>query len=576
MNIRRNLLISLASMSKNTPYIMKRIYRYLLITVLALGSSFYSCETIELENLNDPNNLTPDLADANNLLNSVQLSYRAAQLTFSDNAAALVRIDYFFGRDYFANLGSGTLNGPWGNLYSAMLPDIANIEILNTDDTDLSFHLGIAKTMQAHLMMQLVDFLGDIVWTEANNPSEFPTPMLDDDQSVYEAAIEVLDEGLMYLNMAPDDAPTGVIDLFHADSGDETAKWIKVNNTIRMRYNLTTGNYGAVLNPAAQFADVIDDAADDFEFPYGTNVQQPDNRHPDYGADYTDSGANIYQSHWLMGLMDSRNDPRTRYYFYRQNECTPGASCDPEGDGETLQCSLQTPPVHYTQGGFTFCYLENGYWGRDHGNEEGTPPDNFTRTAVGVYPAGGEFDDDAFGNVGLGTGAGGFGIEPIFLSSYVDFMRADAALSMNMAGQAATYLESAMTKSIAKVQSFGANDPDADLSFEPSSDDVAAYIADTVAAFNSASGEDQWDVLGEQYFIALFGGGTDAYNFYRRTGNPTTLQPNLEPNPGAFPRTFLYPSNEVIANPNIVQRTDNATQVFWDTNPAGPAFPPAN
>ncbi|MBT8272058.1 MAG: SusD/RagB family nutrient-binding outer membrane lipoprotein, partial [Bacteroidia bacterium] len=193
-----------------------------------------------------------------------------------------------------------------------------------------------------------------------------------------------------------------------------------------------------------------------------------------------------------------------------------------------------------------------------------------------IYPAGGEFDDDAFGNVGLGTGAGGFGIEPIFLSSYVDFMRADAALSMNMAGQAATYLESAMTKSIAKVQSFGANDPDADLSFEPSSDDVAAYIANTVAAFNSASGEDQWDVLGEQYFIAVFGGGTDAYNFYRRTGNPTTLQPNLEPNPGAFPRSFLYPSNEVIANPNIVQRTDNATQVFWDTNPAGPAFPPAN
>ncbi|MBT8253937.1 MAG: SusD/RagB family nutrient-binding outer membrane lipoprotein, partial [Bacteroidia bacterium] len=112
----------------------------------------------------------------------MQLSYRAAQITFSDNAAALTRIDYFFGRDYFANLGSGTLNGPWGNLYSAMLPDIANIEILNTEDTDLSFHLGISKTMQAHLMMQLVDFLGDIPWSEANNPSEFPTPMLDDDE----------------------------------------------------------------------------------------------------------------------------------------------------------------------------------------------------------------------------------------------------------------------------------------------------------------------------------------------------------------------------------------------------------
>ena len=43
-----------------------------------------------------------------------------------------------------------------------------------------------------------------------------------------------------------------------------------------------------------------------------------------------------------------------------------------------------------------------GYWGRDHGNDEGTPPDNFTRTASGVYPAGGSFDgsEDVFLYVG--------------------------------------------------------------------------------------------------------------------------------------------------------------------------------
>ena len=189
-----------------------------------------------------------------------------------------------------------------------------------------------------------------------------------------------------------------------------------------MRYNLTTGNNQAVLNAT----NVIEDAADDFAFPYGTNVQQPDNRHPDYAADYTDSGANIYQSNWLMKLMNDNDDPRRRYYFYRQDPCTPGASCDPDGDGETLSCSLESAPVHYITGGFSFCFLENGYWGRDHGDTDGTPPDNFTRTAVGVYPAGGRFDDDAFSNVGLGVGAGGFGIEPIFLSSYVDFMRAEA------------------------------------------------------------------------------------------------------------------------------------------------------
>lgn len=557
---------------------MKKIYKYLLMTVLATGTLFYSCETVELENLVDPNALNPTQADANNLLNNIQLAYIGAQATFNNRSAELTRIDYMFGRDYFDNYGSGTMNGPWGSLYSSMLPDIAVLEALNADENiDLNFQLGMAKTMQAHLMMQLVDFLGDIVWTEANNPSEFPSPMLDDDASVYTAALDVLASAAGNLSAAdavdPDssDKPSSdITDLFHPEAGDEITKWIKINNTIAMRANLTLGNYPAVLNAT----NVISDADDDFAFSYSTNELQPDNRHPDYAADYTDSGANIYQSNWMMNLMDTSGDPRTRYYFYRQDPCTPGASCDPDGDGETLQCSLQTPPPHYA--GYTYCYLENGYWGRDHGNDEGTPPDNFTRTAVGVYPAGGRFDDDAFSNVGLGLGAGGAGIEPIYLSSYVDFMRAEAALASSMPGTAASYLESGMTKSIAKVQSFGELDGSADLSYEPSAGAVASYISNVVANFNGGSSDDQWNILAEQYFTAIFGGSADAYNFYRRTGYPDTVQPNLEPNPGVFPRTFLYPNSEVIANPNVLQRTDNATQVFWDTKPAGPAFPPAN
>ena len=61
---------------------------------------------------------------------------------------------------------------------------------------------------------------------------------------------------------------------------------------------------------------------------------------------------------------------------------------------------------------------------------------------------------------------------------------------------------------------------------------------------------DEWDdasdkmnVLGMQYFVAQYGNGLDAYNFYRRTGYPTTLQPNIEPNPGGFIRSFFYPAN---------------------------------
>jgi len=39
---------------------------------------------------------------------------------------------------------------------------------------------------------------------------------------------------------------------------------------------------------------------------------------------------------------------------------------------------------------------------------------------------------------------------------------------------------------------------------------------------------------------------------------------------------MFYPNQAVTANPNITQKSDHTVQVFWDNNPAGPAFPIAN
>jgi len=612
---------------------MKRIYKFLLMTVVATSTLFYSCETTEMEILASPNELSPDQADADLLLNTVQKAYRSSQITFNDLSGEMSRIDYMFGREYFSNYPGGTLDGPWNNLYSSMIPDIEAMEALNSSDNDLSFHLGIAKAMQAHTMMQLVDFLGDIVWAEANQPNEYPAPNLEDDAGVYAAAEAMLDEAMGYLNNAS--GAGSATDLYY---GGDVSKWKKLVNTLKMRANLTKGNWQAV----ADATDVIASNADDFEFAYGTQALSPDTRHPDYAEDYTSSGANIYQSNWLMSLMMGSTDewhdlwangsngywvpgdpvpgdPRRRFYFYRQTWNTPGqgsnlffsgysyvypdefsSGAGSTADGETLQCSLQSVPGHLqlTPDAATWCGLMNGYWGRMHGNDEGTPPDNFTRTAVGVYPAGGSFDNQpdvpdyayygslsAFphGAVGLGNGGGGNGIEPIYLASYVDFMKAEANMHLGNHAAAATHLEAGMTKSMTKVISFGSKDSNADTSLFPSSAEITAYVDGMVAEFNAAAAssatdgfgfpvaKDKMDILGEQYFIAMFGGAGDAYNFVRRTGYPRTLSRMIEPNPGTFPRTLLYPSGEVSANSNILQRTDNATKVFWDNGVTNPA-----
>lgn len=606
---------------------MKRIYKFLILTVLATGTMFYSCETLELEELASPNALAEDQADPALLFNNIQLSYRNAMDTFNAIGGDLSRTDYMFGRNYFNNFGPNSLNGPWASLYTSMIPDIAAMEEkAAADETlNLTFHIGAAKTMQAHLMMVLVDYLGDIVWSEAFNP-EFPQPVVDDDSAVYDAALTVLAQGKTSLNTALTDfnndqlIVNDILDMFFAQGSPNSSsieRWIRLNNTIKMRADLTTGNYAGVINAT----DILGEG-DDFYFEYGTNELNPDTRHPDYDADYRSDGANIYQSNWMMDLMcgdfgelSANDDPRRRYYFFRQNWRTPGSfslfedvdglfgppgliyTSSGDGNGETLQCSLQETPTHlqFTPDEEYWCSMRLGYWGRMHGNDEGTPPDNFLRTATGVYPVGGSFDGiaDAFPyvgvfpnlgqQVGLGRGAGGAGILPVVMASFPDFWKSEAYLATGQPAMASMYFEAGITKSIDFVTDFGSRDATGDYSNAPDATTISDFIANKVAEFDSAPTEStldgfgwptvkgKWELHGEQYFIAMYSASADGFNYVRRTGGPDSMARSIEEIPGTYPRTLLYPTNEAIANPNITQRTDNSTLVFWDSGATGPA-----
>ncbi len=570
---------------------MKKIGKYITVVFLLTGF-LNSCETTDLDLRVSPNDLASDQADPGLLLNSIQLAYADNINAISNLGAQLTRIDYMSGRNYFNNYPGSTFSAIWSRTYSSgtsfegvglgMFTNVQSLEDINAEsDVDYSFHIAVGKTLQAHMLMLLTDYIGEAVYSEAGNPDEFPAPLMDDGASVYASALALLDEAEALFASGPD--PVGATDFFYA--GDSSL-WIKAINSIRLRAHLTTGNTAAF---DAVIADnnFIDEVEEDFQFQYGSRELQPDTRHPDYAQDYTDSGANLYRSNWLMQYMLNEGgtpDPRIRYYFYRQVGATPGADADPSE--EELACSLAIPPIHYQESEWAYCSVPNGYWGRSHGNNEGTPPDGFQRTAVGVYPAGGKFDDNDFAvpeedpnydpTVGLGKGGGGAGILPIILSSYVDFWRADNAISKGAPeGEVTDLFRSALRKSLDKVQPFASLDPKGDSSFEPTPGEVDTWIDGIIDDYVAASGDDKMNIFADQYFVTLYGGAVEAYNYYRRTGYPTNLAPNWEANPGPFPRTFLYPQNEVITNPNLTQKTDMTGQVFWDTNPASPAFPEA-
>jgi len=556
---------------------MKKIIKLPILLVLFLGFTFTSCETTDLNLLDDPNNITLDKADLNRYLTAIQLDFRSFINRTGSRGSELTRINYMFGRTYANNYQPVSSNGMWADAYQNMFSDMVQAENIASELGENN-HIGVIKILKGYTLMTLVDFFGDVPYSEATQPVEFPFPNVDPGSSVYAAAINLLDEGIALLNS---NTGNGLeIDFYY---NNDFSKWIKAANTMKMAAYLNTrlvdSDASSKFNAIVNSGNWISETADDFEFKYGTNVTDPNTRHPEYDSDYTATGAGDYRSNWLMNNMLQDNDPRIRFYFFRQWPCTPnsigadGNYCEP--DQQRLICSTQARPPHYSAD-MIFCSVDNGYWGRDHGNAEGIPPDNFRRSVIGVYPAGGKFDGDEFTSINIGVGGGGAGITPVLLASWSHLMVAEMALVSGNTGSAATHLQHSLDRSVAKVVSFASLDAEANTAFIPTSADIGSFITTKIGEFNSANLDGKWDILATQQFVAHYGNGIDSYNMYRRTGYPTSLQFNVEPSSGNFIRSFLYPSNEADVNSNISQKPNVDVQVFWDNNPASPGFPFAN
>ena len=547
---------------------MKIIHKTLKFGLPTLLLLIMGCETTELNNTSDPNFLNPTQADADLFLNAIQVDFADFIQGFANDGAELTRIDYMSGRNYENAYAPGEFFGRWQNAYQGILEDIRLMNILATDAEQYN-HIAIGQVIQSYVLTTLVDFFGDIPYSEALKGSENLNPKLDAGADVYAAALQLLDDAIANFGRGSGANPQN--DFFY---GGDYDNWVKAANSLKMKIYMTTRlvDTGALnnFNTIVSGGNYINEVSEDFQFRWGTNEVQPDTRHPWYANSYTSTGGNRYTSNWLMNTMLNSaggKDPRMAYYFYRQVEVTPGFGAPP--NEETLECGLQNPPSHYT--GQVFCSVTDGYWGRDHGNDNGIPPDGFLRTLNGVYPAGGRFDDTSFEGTTNGGGNGGNGVTPIMLASWVDFMIAETQLLEGDLPGARASLEAGMTKSMQKVQSFVSHDD------EPNSIVIENHRNAILASYDGASNsEDRWNVVFEQYWIALYGNGIDAYNTYRRTGYPTSLQPNIEPNPGGFVRSMPYPTNFVEFNSNASQKPNVGVKVFWDTNPDSPSFPSAN
>ncbi|WP_437371825.1 SusD/RagB family nutrient-binding outer membrane lipoprotein [Maribacter litoralis] len=561
------------------------IYKSLGILTLALG--FNSCESTELQILESPNALTPAEADADLFLNSIEIGLgvffdgdaRANNTEgLSEEGAEVTRMLHMFGPTYTNAYPPSDFDTNWTQAYAEVLADVRALEPIAEANQQYT-HIGISKTIEAYIAMTLVDYFGDIPYSQALLGAENTNPGLDDGASVYVAVEALLDEALV--QFAREELTGATSDQFYG--GDET-KWIKLVNTLKLKLyiqsRLVDSSVGGKINVLLSDGNLILTEADDFAYQYSNTNANPDSRHPlftrnfNVAADVADYMSNSY----MVRVKDEYlgRDPRTRYYFYRQ-------SLNFTEDPNEAECITQPRPTNYSSSD-VFCDPGNGYWGRDHGDNDGIPPDGGKRSTWGVYPVGGQFDaSQGTAVTGRLIGLQGAGISPIMLSSFTNFMLAEGALTAGVNGDARTYLEAGIRASVNKVINFGerldtlddvitADDEETedvdetetvrDL-YVPTAADIDSYVNTVLAAYDTAAGDDRLEIVINEYMKALFGNGVEAYNTYRRTGFPSDMQPTYLDNPGEFINSFLYPNELVNQNSNAVQKPDQTVRVFW-------------
>ena len=567
-----------------------------ILIVIGVMIVMSACDSTDLDLQVNPNAVAPDQASVTDLYNNIQLTVSNIFFALETTPGAAARMYHAGGNFNYESWTQPTLfNGLWFNAYSNLFPDIDALIAL-AEERGLDVHKGSALIMKAYVLMGLVDMMGNVPLSQAGQGTDVISPPADPGDQVYSSAMGMLDEAISLLSSTSAGGPSG--DLFY---GGDAAKWVKAANSIKLKAALNMrlvdpSGSASTINGLISGGNLITEAGDDFIFQYGNQRTNPNSRHYKYNNHYEVNDGDYLSNYFMWMLKAGKTledgseyeDPRTRYYFYRKVKDAVNQ------DATTFSCHFSTlpdqnaKPAHYAtiDPRIPYCIAHpEGYSGRDHLNGEGIPPDGPIRTSYGLYPGGGQFDDETFEDTRkMGTTGGlGAGIDPIMLSFYVDFMRAEAALTLGTSDDPRAMLEKGMRGSMAKVESFeslvaSTMSDQRDIRgniftvkelYGLSEESVNEYVDYVLAQYDAASSDDErLNVINTEYYLALWGNGYEAYNMYRRTGKPDNMAPGLEPAYGEFINSFFLPDVHVNRNASASQKT-TTDRVFWDDGSAG-------
>ncbi|MEO7483221.1 MAG: SusD/RagB family nutrient-binding outer membrane lipoprotein [Ferruginibacter sp.] len=479
------------------------------ISIILFASSliFSGCKKGFLDINSTPNNPTsvppsvilPNTTIAIAFANGNDLN-RAASVLVQHTAGIANQVQAY---DIF-NL-DGSFDNQWNfEIYNGALN---NLEVLISATALASpAYSGIAKLQKAYVLSLATDLWGDVPYSQAGKGLVFETPRFDKQEDIYQgnsalqitSLIDLVKDGIADLGKTSALKPGTKDDLVYKGV---LPSWIRAGNTLLLKFAIQIANRNPALAKSTIQAVItgnnyINANTLDLEVPFGSAVG---NRNPIFDFNNNLRTGDMMLSARLLTLSRSLNDTvRLAKFFTKPN------------------------------GVFT---------GFNNGSTAAAPA-LASRSKYNTYL----------------TGAVG-GEAPIRLLTFaqVNFILAEAALTLQTTGDPNTYYQAGITASMQKVGMTAA--------------EITTYFTTNPTVVNLAGTNAQkLEQIITQKYISWIGNGIEAYNDYRRTGYPLLALPlNTQgDNPNVIPTRLPYTSAELARNPNAPRpRPKTDVKLWW-------------
>ncbi len=246
---------------------MKKIFK--ILTIFTLGILLFSCEkdfldintnpnasttvdpgTLIMETMNDYSNNYMDIGPP--------LMYWSQHWASGSNNAGV-----FTEPERFGDMG-WTPRNSWASFYLGL----ERLKLAREIAVDKGVPNGEAQCLitMAMIWYHTTCMWGDIPFTEALDPQEFPHPHFDTQETVLNGTLDILDEALALI----DENDVSFDEIFY--QGD-MLKWKKLGNSLKLRVlNLLAtkdqGTYGSQLKSLIETGTFLSSNSDNSEFPY--------------------------------------------------------------------------------------------------------------------------------------------------------------------------------------------------------------------------------------------------------------------------------------------------------------------